>query len=582
MIGRLFEPQSNLDLNALPLKIKLSSTASTSLKKIAINPAANNVIQTANSFNIQEIDNCMKFFSNLSVKTRLIAIVGIMLAMLAGVVTYSVISAKSSLNHVNGILQEELVKYELTAAIDSLTKSNARNTLELFIVGPDQQQVIRKRMGETRLKIDGLMKSLDVLIVKPEGRALFNSITAKRTAFVTAFTAVSQSMEKGNSADVQNAMVTQVLPALDALQAPISQLLEFQENLAHQRGESVEAALQLQIYVGLAAGVLALVIGIGLSLLLLRSILGPLQQAKEVATQIGKGNLAVEFNIEGKNELSDMLLSLHHMKEALAHVVMRMQESANQVAIASSEIAAANMDLSARTEAQASSLEETAAAMEQMSSTVQQNASSTESASKLSAKATVAAEDVGVMVGNVVSTMRDIHGSSQRIQEIIGVIDSIAFQTNILALNAAVEAARAGDQGRGFAVVAGEVRLLAQRSASAAQEIKAIISENSTKMEMGNSRASQAGASVSQAVGAIEMVNETVAGVALATREQAIGIQQVGQAVNQLDEATQQNAALVEETAAATKNLDDQVQALKATINRFNIGGRTTAAFLPA
>jgi len=210
---------------------------------------------------------------------------------------------------------------------------------------------------------------------------------------------------------------------------------------------------------------------------------------------------------------------------------------------------------------------------------VQQNASATQLANELSAQPSDSAKNVGEMVGNVVETMRDIHGSSQRIKDIIGVIDSIAFQTNILALNAAVEAARAGEQGRGFAVVASEVRALAQRSAKAAQEIKTIITDNSIKMELGNARASQAGASVSEALATIQKVNQTVTGVAQATKEQSIGIQQVGQAVAHLDEATQQNAALVEQTAAATKNLDEQVQALKTTINRFQIGGRTSAAF---
>ena len=316
------------------------------------------------------------------------------------------------------------------------------------------------------------------------------------------------------------------------------------------------------------------------ALVLIRSIMQPLDLAKSVAQQIGKGNLAVKFDIRGNNELTDMLLALHFMQESLAHVIMRLQESANSVALSSDEIATANLDLSARTESQASSLEQTAAAMEQLSSSVEQNATATKLANELSERASASANEVGEMVGDVVETMHDIYKSSQRINDIIGVIDSIAFQTNILALNAAVEAARAGEQGRGFAVVASEVRSLAQRSATAAQEIKAIISQNAEKMDLGNARANKASASVSQAVLTIQKVNETVASVSVATREQSIGINQVGQAVTLLDEATQQNAALVEETAAATQNLNEQVQALKATINRFQIGAKTTASFL--
>ena len=260
------------------------------------------------------------------------------------------------------------------------------------------------------------------------------------------------------------------------------------------------------------------------------------------------------------------------MKQFLAQFILQIQDSAAQVANASSEIAAANIDLSSRTQNQATSLEETAAAMEEMTSTVHSNAQITQSANHLTAEVSVSAGKVGGLVANVVTTMEEINSSSKRIQDIIGVIDSIAFQTNILALNAAVEAARAGEQGRGFAVVATEVRSLAQRSAGAAQEIKAIIQDNVGKISNGNDLASQAGNAVATVVESIQKVNISMSEVALATREQSEGIAQVGQAVAQIDQATQQNAALVEETAAASSNLNDQVQALKTAINFFKIG----------
>ncbi len=261
------------------------------------------------------------------------------------------------------------------------------------------------------------------------------------------------------------------------------------------------------------------------------------------------------------------------------HVMMRIQQSAGSVASASQQIAAANADLSARTESQASSLEQTAAAMEEMTGTLAQTAESTEAANRLVAAVSVSAQEVGTMVNDVVQTMGTIHESSKRIQDIIGTIDAIAFQTNILALNAAVEAARAGEQGRGFAVVASEVRQLAQRSAEAAREIKTIIQDNVEKMDRGNAIASQAGQAVTQVVASIQQVNQSVSDVTVANGEQKTGIVQVGEAVSQLDHMTQQNAALVEETAAASKNLDDQVQALKTTINRFKIGHLTTPEF---
>jgi methyl-accepting chemotaxis protein len=267
------------------------------------------------------------------------------------------------------------------------------------------------------------------------------------------------------------------------------------------------------------------------------------------------------------------------MQEHLAHVMMRIQESSIAVASASSEIAAANIDLSARTESQASALEETAATMEEMTSTVQSNTATTRRATQIAADATHTAQEVGDLVGRLVNTMNAVHESSGRIRDIVGVIDSIAFQTNILALNAAVEAARAGEQGRGFAVVASEVRALAQRSAKSAQEIKSIIEDNVSKMDAGNEVANQAGNSVRQVVDAIQKVSTTVAEVDVATREQSQGIEQVGQAVSMIDQTTQQNAALVEETSAATQNLDAQVQSLKRQIGRFQLGNLSTTGF---
>jgi methyl-accepting chemotaxis protein len=258
---------------------------------------------------------------------------------------------------------------------------------------------------------------------------------------------------------------------------------------------------------------------------------------------------------------------------------MRIQESANSVANASTQIAAAKLDLSSRTEEQASALEETAATMEELTSTVQSNATTTGQAHQMAEKACGSAREVGGLVNPVVSTMHDIHASSQRIRDIVTVIDSIAFQTNILALNAAVEAARAGDQGRGFAVVASEVRALAQRSATAAQEIKGIIEDNVAKMTVGNEQANLAGEAVALAVQSIESVNQTIYEVDVASKEQSSGIGQVGEAVAQMDTVTQQNAALVEETAAATKHLDEQVQGLKAALNRFTIRPSNPTAF---
>jgi methyl-accepting chemotaxis protein len=286
----------------------------------------------------------------------------------------------------------------------------------------------------------------------------------------------------------------------------------------------------------------------------------------------------MHIEAEGNNELTRLLESMQTMQSHLSGVLTRIQQSTAQVASASSQIAAANLDLSSRTEAQASALEETAASMEEMTASVQQNEQITRSAKDMSQRAAAEAQDVGRLVQEVVAMIQDLHGSSQRMNDIIGVIDGIAFQTNILALNAAVEAARAGEQGRGFAVVAAEVRALAQRSAQAAREIKGILQTNVEKMSQGSELAEKAGGAVVSVVTAIDRVNTTVAEVAMATKEQSEGIDQIGQSVVQLDQATQQNAALVEETSAATSNLDDQVQTLQQQIQGFQIDQRRASA----
>ncbi len=525
---------------------------------------------------------CMPFFSldNLSIKTRMWASFGLVLVLLAITIVLSVASGRSAKVDLEKIVDMEMHKLDLVSQIDSATKSNARNTLELFVAKPEAVPAIRERMAKTRTEIDRLMEELTPMLVLPKGQALLADIKQARSGFVTAFTLATQQLDSGNQAAATEIVNSRVLPAVDALAKPIDELLGLQKKLAQERGANAGAAIDRQNTLNAGLGLFALLVGVVAALSMVKSIMRPLNQAMDVASKIAQGDLTVPIHVHGKNELSLLLESMHQMQESLSHVMMRIQESAAQVANASAEIATANMDLSSRTEAQASSLEETAASMEEMTSTVHQNMQITQVANNLASEASLNAREVGGLVDNVVSTMRDIHSSSQRIRDIISVIDSIAFQTNILALNAAVEAARAGEQGRGFAVVASEVRSLAQRSASAAQEIKTIIQDNVAKMDMGNEVALKAGESVGQVVSAIENVNQTVSEVASTTREQTSGIEQVSQAMAQLDQATQQNAALVEETAAASKNLDDQVQSLKNAINRFQIGGKAQSQFL--
>jgi methyl-accepting chemotaxis protein len=309
----------------------------------------------------------------------------------------------------------------------------------------------------------------------------------------------------------------------------------------------------------------ALLIGIVVTVALTRIVVGQLggepQQAAAVARAVAQGDLTTPIVVKPGDSTS-LMACLRDMQASLGQVVSKVRHSAQNVAEGSAEIAQGNGDLSSRTEQQASSLQQTAASMEQLGSTVQQNADAARRADQVSRKASEVAGQGGAAVGRVVETMKGINESSKRMAEIISVIDGIAFQTNILALNAAVEAARAGEQGRGFAVVAAEVRNLAQRSAQAAREIKALIAASVDRVAQGTQQVDQAGATMDQVVAAITQVTELMAQISAASAEQSSGVQQVGEAVAQMDRTTQQNASLVEQSAAAAESLKQQAREL--------------------
>ena len=339
-----------------------------------------------------------------------------------------------------------------------------------------------------------------------------------------------------------------------------------QAERARTSGQQVYAAAWWWVVTGMAASVaLALLC----AWLVTRAITRPADQAMQVARRIAQGDLAEAVPQGGKDEMGTLLHALSEMRDSLGGVVQHVRLNAESVATASAEIAQGNTDLSSRTEEQASALQQTAAAMAQLGSTVRQNAESARQANQLAVNASTVAAHGGEVVGEVVQTMRGINDSSRKIADIIGVIDGIAFQTNILALNAAVEAARAGEQGRGFAVVAGEVRTLAQRSADAAKQIKQLIDESVGRVETGSDLVDRAGTTMAEVVSAIRRVTDLVGEITAASAEQSEGVSQVADAITQMDTATQQNAALVEESAAAADSLQRQSQELVQAVSHF-------------
>jgi methyl-accepting chemotaxis protein len=322
-----------------------------------------------------------------------------------------------------------------------------------------------------------------------------------------------------------------------------------------------------------ALGLLAAAATVGVAWLMQRRIVGELSRAARVADQVAGGNLAIDARSDRTDELGDLMRALDRMTQQLSRSLATVLESSSSIENASAEIATGNQDLSHRTEQAASNLQQTASSMDQLTGTVKQSADSARQANQLASSAAEVAARGGSVVAQVVTTMDEINASSKKIADIIGVIDGIAFQTNILALNAAVEAARAGEQGRGFAVVASEVRSLAQRSAQAAKEIKALIGASVEKVDSGSRLVADAGQTMNEIVGSVQRVTDIISEITAAAAEQSEGIGQVNGSVTQLDQMTQQNAALVEESAAAAESLKDQAARLRSIVNNFQLAG---------
>jgi len=357
-----------------------------------------------------------------------------------------------------------------------------------------------------------------------------------------------------------------------AVNGMVTELSRLKERSARAADEETDA-----LYSGTRTVMVLLVLGslVGgmvLGVVAARSITGPLEQALQLARTVAAGDLSSKIDVRTQDEVGQLLQALADMNSSLVRIVGEVRSGTDAIATVSGEIAAGNQDLSSRTEEQASSLEETASSMEELAATVRQNADNALQANQLAASASEVAQRGGHVVAQVVTTMQSISSSSGQIADIIGVIDGIAFQTNILALNAAVEAARAGEQGRGFAVVASEVRNLAQRSAAAAKEIKVLIDTSVGKVEAGSRLVGEAGTTMEDIVQSIQRVTDIMSEISAASQEQNAGIDQINRAITQMDQVTQQNAALVEQAAAASATMQEQAGKLKQAVGSFRLG----------
>ncbi len=530
---------------------------------------------------------------NLTIKSRLIFVV----AFLSLNCIVGAIIGLTSLYLANeGLKTNYQYRLRPIEEMDDIVRLIDRNQLAIAQALTDEPAAIAKDMDEVDKRIAEIGTRWESFMaassanMSPEEKALADRFSAARGKFVTEGLKPAVAALRAN--DIPQAGKLMRGP-MNELFVPVAeganQLMKFQEDTAKQEYEKNQT-IYFWVRVSCIGGMgFAILLGALICVWLVRAIARPLSDAVKVARSVAAGDLTTRIESRSADETGQLLEALKDMNESLVKIVSEVRNGTETIATASSQIASGNLDLSARTETQASSLEETASSMEQLTGTVKQNADSAYQANQLAMSASEVAVKGGAVVSQVVNTMGSINESAKKIADIIGVIDGIAFQTNILALNAAVEAARAGEQGKGFAVVATEVRQLAQRSAAAAKEIKALIDDSVEKVGVGARLVDQAGATMKEIVDSVKRVTDIISEISVASKEQTDGIQQVNQAINQMDEVTQQNAALVEEAAAAAESLHEQADGLAHVVSVFKLtgeqialGGANTAKSIPA
>jgi methyl-accepting chemotaxis protein len=509
-------------------------------------------------------------FANLRISLRLAIGFGVVIFLLLGTAVVGV-TRMSALDDAAGLMSSDIYPKSITfnkliMSLDALEIS-MRNAL----IGEDPEQVRAELAIMTDLKkaSDENLLQVGKILSSPKGKEMYVVLRANEEKYAAGLNDFKKLVAAGNKQGAVELLHGSLRRDIQAFRDGMFQMTVLGGQLMKNSSANINALYSnsLTIIAGLTAA--AILLAVAFAYWVTRSITLPLGHAIHFARNVAAGDLSHRIETSARDETGHLIAALMDMNDGLSDMVAKVRQSAQAIGTASTEIAAGNLDLSSRTEQQAGSLEETASAMEQLTSTVQHNADNAREASQLAESASGIAAEGGVVVGQVVDTMSLIDASSKKIVDIISVIDSIAFQTNILALNAAVEAARAGEQGRGFAVVASEVRSLAQRSAEAAREIKALIGDSVEKVSTGTQLVQLAGATMTTVMSSVSKVNEIVAQISAASREQSVGIDEVNRAITQMDQATQQNAALVEQAAAAAQSMQDQAVVLNKMVSVF-------------
>ena len=508
---------------------------------------------------------------SLSIKTRLILLVGSLLILLIAAASFTVFRMKASNASLGSLYNDRVVALEQLKHVADEYGNGLVDTAHKVGSGALDAPAGAARVKAAQATIAKRWKEYTATDLDGEERPLVTQATPLMAKADAVGTQLAALLEKGDAEGVRTLASTDLYPAIDPVADIIEKLALVQLDGAGAEYHAAQKLYTVVLWttVGVSGAVLALATLVGLTLI--RSITSGIEVAVKVAQTVASGDLGSTIVVDRGDEIGTLLGALKLMNTSLVAIVGDVRNASESIATGSAQIAHGNADLSQRTEEQASNLQQTAASMEQLTATVKHNADTARRASALAEGASVVAAQGGEVVGQVVATMDGITDSSKRITDIIGVIDGIAFQTNILALNAAVEAARAGEQGRGFAVVASEVRSLAQRSATAAKEIKVLIGESVGQVENGTRLVADAGRTMGDIVDQVKRVSQLITEISAASGEQSTGIGQIGDAVTQLDQVTQQNAALVEESAAAAESLRVQADSLAKTVATFRL-----------